>query len=186
MNTEKDFSGFYQENKTLLKEYLETRFNILKLQGIRTISRTMSMVIIIFVVSILALFTMLFRFLHGGYLPKRGAISRDSQAQQAFFNIDDSGCPVKKAIIPNTLIRMFIRESARELHEPIICQSKIKNRTGKQILRLKLGRKKLKNPWIKISWGFQNVGAMAVNSVLHSDFIQSVVPAISGRTSLFD
>ena len=60
MNTEKDFTGFYQENKTLLKEYLDIRFNLLKLQSVKAISRILSLLMVIFLVGILVLFIMLF------------------------------------------------------------------------------------------------------------------------------
>jgi len=120
MNTEKDFSGFYHENKTLLKEYLETRFTILKLQGIRTISRTMSMVIIIFVVSLLALFTILFLgFSFAWWLSaKTGSnIVGFAGAAGLFFILMILAILLRKPLFQTPLIRMFIRESARELHE---------------------------------------------------------------------
>lgn len=55
MQTKETFFSFFSENKTLLKEYLDTRVEIIKLQGVRTLSRTISVVMVIFIISLLCL-----------------------------------------------------------------------------------------------------------------------------------
>jgi hypothetical protein len=39
MSKSEDLGSFFQENKSLFKEYLETRLEIYRLQGIRTVSK---------------------------------------------------------------------------------------------------------------------------------------------------
>ena len=55
MQTKETFFSFFSENKTLLKDYLDTRVEIIKLQGVRTLSRTISVVMVIFIISLLCL-----------------------------------------------------------------------------------------------------------------------------------
>ena len=39
MSSKETFFSFFSENKALLKEYIDTRLEMIKLQGIRTLSR---------------------------------------------------------------------------------------------------------------------------------------------------
>jgi hypothetical protein len=55
MQTKETFFSFFSENKALLKDYLDTRVELIKLQGVRTLSRTISVVLVIFIISLLCL-----------------------------------------------------------------------------------------------------------------------------------
>jgi hypothetical protein len=55
MSSKETFFSFFSENKALLKEYIDTRLELIKLQGVRTLSRTISVVMIIFIISLLCL-----------------------------------------------------------------------------------------------------------------------------------
>jgi hypothetical protein len=55
MSSKETFFSFFSENKALLKEYIDTRLELIKLQGVRILSRTISVVMIIFIISLLCL-----------------------------------------------------------------------------------------------------------------------------------
>jgi hypothetical protein len=55
MSAKETIFSFFSENKALLKDYLDTRLDLIKLQGIRTLSRTISTVMVIFIISLLSL-----------------------------------------------------------------------------------------------------------------------------------
>jgi hypothetical protein len=55
MSSKETFFSFFSENKALLKEYIDTRIELIKLQGVRTLSKTISVVMIIFIISLLCL-----------------------------------------------------------------------------------------------------------------------------------
>jgi hypothetical protein len=55
MSSKQNFFSFFSENKALIKEYIDTKFELIKLHGVRTLSRTISVVMIIFIISLLCL-----------------------------------------------------------------------------------------------------------------------------------
>jgi len=55
MSSKETFFSFFSENKALLKDYLDTRLDLIKLQGVRTLSRTISVVMVTFIISLLSL-----------------------------------------------------------------------------------------------------------------------------------
>ena len=55
MSSKETFFSFFNANKALLKEYLDTRLDLIKLQGVRTLSRTISVVMVTFIISLLSL-----------------------------------------------------------------------------------------------------------------------------------
>jgi hypothetical protein len=55
MSSKETFFSFFSQNKALIKEYIDTKLEILKLQGVRTLSRTISVIMIIFIISLLCL-----------------------------------------------------------------------------------------------------------------------------------
>ena len=55
MSSKETFFSFFSENKALLKEYIDTRVELIKLQGVRTLSKTISVVMVIFIISLLCL-----------------------------------------------------------------------------------------------------------------------------------
>jgi len=55
MSSKETFFSFFSENKALLKDYLDTRLDLIKLQGVRTLSRTISVGMVTFIISLLSL-----------------------------------------------------------------------------------------------------------------------------------
>lgn len=122
MSTEKDFTGFYQDNKNLLKEYLDVRLTLVKLKGIKTVSRILSLLIVIFLVSILVLFIMLFLgFTFAWWLSaKTGSNIVGFAGTAALFTIIMVLCvALRKPLFQSPLIRLFIEESTKEHDETL-------------------------------------------------------------------
>ncbi|MGN6492525.1 MAG: hypothetical protein ACTHLE_11060 [Agriterribacter sp.] len=55
-----DFTEFLKKNKTLLKEYIEVRLELLRLQGVKLLSKSLSLFIWITIVLFLVFFTLMF------------------------------------------------------------------------------------------------------------------------------
>ena len=55
MSSKETFLSFFSQNKALFKEYIDTRLELIKLQGVRILSRTLSAIMIIFIISLLCL-----------------------------------------------------------------------------------------------------------------------------------
>jgi hypothetical protein len=55
MSSNETIFSFLSENKALLKDYLDTRLDLIKLQGVRSLSRTISLVMVTFIISLLLL-----------------------------------------------------------------------------------------------------------------------------------
>jgi len=55
-----DFTDFFQKNKVLLKEYLEVRLELLKLQGVKFLSKTAGLFTWLMVILFLVFFILLF------------------------------------------------------------------------------------------------------------------------------
>jgi hypothetical protein len=55
MSSKETFFSFFSENKALIKEYIDTKIELIKLHSVRTLSRTISVVMIIFIISLLCL-----------------------------------------------------------------------------------------------------------------------------------
>ncbi len=55
MSSKESFFSFFSENKALIKEYIDTKLELIKLHGVKTLSRTISVVMIIFIISLLCL-----------------------------------------------------------------------------------------------------------------------------------
>jgi len=117
MDTQKDFTGFYQENKSLVKEYLENQVGIFKLHTIKVTSRVLGLVAVIFVVGILALMTMLFLgFSFAWWLSdKTGSnIAGFAGAAALFFVFMVLSLIFRKYLFQNPLTRLIIHESTSE------------------------------------------------------------------------
>jgi hypothetical protein len=110
-------SGFIRENFALLKEYVELRLELVKLQGVRMASRSLSILVTAFVVSMLALFILLFlgltfsawiSSLTGsvmiGYLSTAGL----------YLLLLVLVVLLRKPLLQNPLIRLFIRENLHD------------------------------------------------------------------------
>lgn len=60
MDNKEDFKGFYRENKALVKEYIDLRMKLLRLQGIRMASQSLAILALILILSVMFLFVMVF------------------------------------------------------------------------------------------------------------------------------
>lgn len=55
-----DFTEFLKKNKTLLKEYIEVRLELFRLQGVKLLSKSLSLFIWITIALFLVFFTLMF------------------------------------------------------------------------------------------------------------------------------
>ncbi|MEY3351375.1 MAG: hypothetical protein RIQ50_1486 [Bacteroidota bacterium] len=112
-----NLNDFYKENKRLVSEYIETRLELLKLTSVRSLARTLSMLILVTLFTFMTLFFLLFLviafswwmsdmlgsaalgFLCGGGL---------------FLLILFLGIIFRKPLFLNPLIRLFIQTSTSE------------------------------------------------------------------------
>ena len=115
--SEETFNDFYQENRKLLSEYLETRLQLLRLVAIRTLSRTFSMFIVVCLVSFMVLFFLLFLVISFSWLM---ADATGSAAlgflcgAGVFLVIIMLAVVFRKPLFLNPLIRLFILTSTQE------------------------------------------------------------------------
>ena len=118
--SEETFNDFYQENRKLLAEYLETRLQLLRLIAIRTLSRTFSMFIVVCLVSFMVLFFLLFLVISFSWLM---ADATGSAAlgflcgAGVFLVIIMLAVVFRKPLFLNPLIRLFIHTSTQEEDE---------------------------------------------------------------------
>jgi uncharacterized membrane protein (DUF485 family) len=118
--SEETFNDFYQENRKLLSEYLETRLQLLRLVAIRTLSRTFSMFIVVCLVSFMVLFFLLFLVISFSWLM---ADATGSAAlgflcgAGVFLVIIMLAVVFRKPLFLNPLIRLFILTSTQEEDE---------------------------------------------------------------------
>jgi uncharacterized membrane protein (DUF485 family) len=118
--SEETFNDFYQENRKLLSEYLETRLQLLRLIAIRTLSRTFSMFIVVCLVSFMVLFFLLFLVISFSWLM---ADATGSAAlgflcgAGVFLVIIMLAIVFRKPMFLNPLIRLFIHTSTQEEDE---------------------------------------------------------------------
>jgi hypothetical protein len=120
MGSEKDFSGFYAENKALLKEYLDIRLRLFKLQGIKILSRSLSSLMVVLLVSCMLLFTILFLGLTFAWWITNitdSAIIGFAGTAGLFFILSLAFIIFRKPLFHNPLIRFFIQESSMDQHQ---------------------------------------------------------------------
>jgi len=60
MATNQDFSEFLRQNKNLIKEYTELRLELFKLQGVKLLSRSLSLFVWLTIVLLVIFFILLF------------------------------------------------------------------------------------------------------------------------------
>lgn len=120
MSTTKNFSGFYAENKALLSEYLEVRLRLVKLQGIKALSRSLGMLFALFLVSTFALFVTLFLGVTFALwiADKSGSnIVGFASGAGLFFVLLLIVIIFRKPLFMTPLIKIFIREMSNDLYE---------------------------------------------------------------------
>jgi uncharacterized membrane protein len=67
MSQPENLGAFFRENKQLLKEYVETRIEIVRLQGIRMFSKSMGFMVWIIIASLLGFLVLIFSGLVLGF-----------------------------------------------------------------------------------------------------------------------
>lgn len=60
MASTEDIGSFLQENKDMIRDYVDTRAELFKLQAVRMTARTVSMLAVVGIVAMLSLFVVLF------------------------------------------------------------------------------------------------------------------------------
>jgi uncharacterized membrane protein (DUF485 family) len=113
-------NDFYQENRKLVTEYLETRLQLIRLMAIRTLSRTFSLFIVICLVSFMVLFFLLFLVIAFSWqmadVTGSAALGFLCGAG-VFLLLLILGIVFRKPLFLNPLIRLFIQSSANEQEE---------------------------------------------------------------------
>ena len=113
-------NDFYQENRKLVTEYLETRLQLIRLTAIRTLSRTFSLFIVICLVSFMVLFFLLFLVIAFSWqmadVTGSAALGFLCGAG-VFLLLLTLGIVFRKPLFLNPLIRLFIQSSANEEEE---------------------------------------------------------------------
>ncbi len=120
MATDQNFKGFYAENKALLKEYIDLRLNLIKLQGIKVASKSLGLLIVIFLVGFLALFTLLFLGMSFAWWLTNltgSAVLGFGAAGGLFFMLLLVVIVFRRPLVQNPLVRLFIRETSKDLHQ---------------------------------------------------------------------
>lgn len=67
MNQPDNLGSFFRENRNLLKEYIETRMDIFRLQGIKMLSKSMGVLIWVIIAAFLGFLIMIFSGLVLGF-----------------------------------------------------------------------------------------------------------------------
>jgi uncharacterized membrane protein (DUF485 family) len=113
-------NDFYQENRKLVTEYLETRLQLIRLTAIRTLSKTFSLFIVICLVSFMVLFFLLFLVIAFSWqmadVTGSAALGFLCGAG-VFLLLLILGIVFRKPLFLNPLIRLFIQSSANEEEE---------------------------------------------------------------------
>lgn len=117
---QENLRDFYDENKKILSEYLETRVEIVKLTAVRSLSRTLAMLILISAISFMVLFFMLFLVISFSWM------MADLLGSAALGFLSGGGVFLlilvltvifRKQLFLNPLIRLFIRTSTEDDEE---------------------------------------------------------------------
>jgi len=113
-----NLSDFYNIQSKIVKDYFETRLQLIKLQGVLAVSRLLTLIFVLVIVFILMLFILLFlglalawwlsELLHSKVLGFCGAAA-------VFFILLVMIIVLRKVLLQNPLIRLFIRTTSKEL-----------------------------------------------------------------------
>ena len=112
-----NLGDFYQENKKLVSDYIDTRIELIKLGAIKTTAKTLSVLILIGLVSFMMLFFLLFLVIaFSWYMADQlGSASLGFLCGGGvFLGILLLSILFRRALFLNPLIRMFIHASTQE------------------------------------------------------------------------
>ena len=109
-----DFSTFFRQNKTLIREYIDVRTELLRLQGIRLLARSFSFFMVGVVVILMVLFVLLFLGIAFAFWIASltgSQVVGFLSAAALFLVVLVLFIALRRVIFQNPLIRLFIRES---------------------------------------------------------------------------
>lgn len=109
-----DFSTFFRQNKALIREYIDVRTELLRLQGIRLLARSFSFLMVGVVVILMVLFVLLFLGIAFAFWIASltgSQVVGFLSAAALFLIVLILFVVLRRAIFQNPLIRLFIRES---------------------------------------------------------------------------
>ena len=112
-----NLNDFYKENKRLVSDYVETRLDLLKLTSVRSLSRTLSMLILVTIISFMVLFFLLFLVISFSWFMADilgSAAMGFLCGGGVFLLILVLSVAFRKALFLNPLIRLFIQTSTQE------------------------------------------------------------------------
>ena len=112
-----NLNDFYKENKRLVSDYVETRLDLLKLTTVRSLSRTLSMLILVTIISFMVLFFLLFLVIAFSWFMSDllgSATMGFLCGGGVFLLIIVLSVAFRKALFLNPLIRLFIQTSTQE------------------------------------------------------------------------
>ena len=112
-----NLNDFYKENKRLVSDYVETRLDLLKLTTVRSLSRTLSMLILVTIISFMVLFFLLFLVIAFSWFMSDllgSATLGFLCGGGVFLLILMLFVAFRKALFLNPLIRLFIQTSTQE------------------------------------------------------------------------
>jgi hypothetical protein len=115
-----NLNDFYTENRKLLTDYLDVRLQLLRLGSIRTLSRTLAMLILLSVISLMALLFLVFMVIaFSVYMSNvlESSVWGFVCGGLVFLFILLLTIALRKPLFLNPLIRLFIITSAQEDEE---------------------------------------------------------------------
>ena len=115
-----NLQDFYKENRKLISEYIETRIQLLRLTSVRSLSKTLSMLILLMVISLMVLLFFVFLVIAfsiyiGNQMenPVMGFLA----GAGVFLVVLLHSILFRKPLFLNPLIRLFILTTANEEEE---------------------------------------------------------------------
>jgi hypothetical protein len=113
-----DLSDFYTIQSKIIKEYFETRLQLIKLQAVLAVSRLLTLIFVLIIVFILLLFILLFLGLALAWWLTElfdSKVLGFSGAAAVFLLLLVMVIVLRKVLLQNPLIRLFIRTTSKEL-----------------------------------------------------------------------
>ena len=117
MQTRDDFTSFFRENKALIREYIDVRTEILRLQGIRLLARSFSFFMVGVIIVLMALFVLFFlgiAFSHWIADIAGSQILGHLAAAGLFLFLLILFILLRRVLFQNPMIRLFLTESGPE------------------------------------------------------------------------
>ena len=119
-SSQENLFGFYEENKKLVNEYIENRLEIFRLKSIKVLSKTLSILLLIFITSFMLLFFMLFLVISFSWFmsDQLGSAALGFLCGGFLFLLITIVCILlRKPLFVNPFIRLFLIVSLQEEKE---------------------------------------------------------------------